>query len=54
METKKKNQVKKSNWKFFKKIYIKIDLIWFQFKTFETDICVVTIVFQSVFYLKIY
>jgi len=52
------NQKKKSSKeiklkKKFKK-YIKIDLIWFQFKTFEIDICVVTIVFESAFHSEIY
>jgi hypothetical protein len=55
----KKNGKKKKSSKEIKlekkiKKYIKIDLIWFQFKTFEIDICVVTIVFESAFHSEIY
>jgi hypothetical protein len=53
METKKKSSKEIKLEKKFKK-YIKIDLIWFQFKTFEIDICVVRIVFESVFHSEIY
>ena len=50
METKKKKSSKEIKLEIFLKKYIKIDLIWFQFKTFEIDICVVTIAFQSAFH----